>query len=66
MTSTIPTKELFLDALDVYRNACSTGEAHLADEITVEHLLEYGVDMSDAYGVLAGIAAIDDYDLTVS
>ena len=63
---TTPTKELFLDSLNVYRNACSTGEAYLADEITIEYLLEYGIDMSDAHGVLAGIAAIDNYDLIVS
>ena len=65
-TPTIPTKELFIDALAVYRKACAEGEDFLAPEIVVEYLLEYGIDMSDAHMVLAGIQAIDDYGLTVS
>lgn len=60
------TKELFIDALAVYRNACATGEEMLADEITVEYLLEFGIDTSDAHMALGGICCVIEYDLTVS
>lgn len=65
-TTTLVTKELFLDALAAFRNACSEGEDFLAPEIVIEYLLEYGVDMSDAHMALAGIHCVIDYDLTVS
>jgi hypothetical protein len=60
------TKGLFIDALAVYRNACDTGEEMLADAITVEYLLEFGINPSDAHMALAGIGCVVEYDLTVS
>ncbi len=65
-TTTLVTKELFLDALAVFRKACANDEGFLAPELVIEYLLEYGVDMSDAHMALAGIHCVDDYNLTVS
>ncbi len=65
-TTTLVTKELFLDALAVFRNAYANDEGFLAPELVIEYLLEYGVDMSDAHMALAGIHCVDDYNLTVS
>ena len=66
VTTTLVTKELFLDALAAFRKACADGEDFLAPEIVIEYLLEYGVDMADAHMALAGIHCVEDYDLTVS
>ena len=65
-TTTIVTKELFLDALAVFRKAYAEDEGFLAPELVIEYLLEFGVDMSDAHMALAGIHCVDDYGLTVS
>ena len=64
--TTLVTKELFLDALNVFREACANGEDFLAPELVIEYLMDLGVDMSDAHMALAGIHCVDDYDLTVS
>lgn len=65
-TTTLVNKELFLDALNVFRNACDEGEDFLAPELVIEYLLEYGVDMADAHMALAGIHCVVDYKLTIS
>ena len=65
-TTTPVSKELFLDALAVYRKAYAEDEGFLAPELVIEYLLEYGVDMSDAHMALAGIHCVDDYGLTGS
>ncbi len=65
-TTTQVCKGLFIDALAVFRKACVEDAPFLAPEITIEFLLENGVDMSDAHMVLAGIHCVEDYGLTVS
>ena len=57
---------LFLEALDVFREAYAEDRGFLAPELVIEYLLEYGVDMSDAHMALSGIQCVEDYDLTVS
>ena len=57
---------MFLDALDVFRDACDNNQSFLAPEMVIGYLLELGVDMSDAHMALAGIHCVDDYNLTVS
>ena len=65
MTNISP-KQLFFNALDVYKEAINGEQGFLADELVIEYLLDNDVDMADAHGLLAGIYCIDNYDLTVS
>ena len=62
----ITPKQLFFNALDVYEEAMATDQDFLADELVISYLLDQDIDMSDAHGLLAGIYAIKDYQLTIS